>query len=110
MLTGLKGIDLGNFLIKQVVKELKSEFPTLDQFSTLSPIPNFVSWLTGELNCAIKGVKKHIILFWVLIAYSRFFYVRFQTWIVPASFRKFKKCLWCPRYENHFGKVQNGDN
>ena len=42
---GLKGISFGNFLIKQVVMELRSEVPQLKQFATLSPIPGFRSWL-----------------------------------------------------------------
>lgn len=47
---GLKGISFGNFLIKQVVLELRSEFPQLKQFATLSPIPGFRSWLKKELE------------------------------------------------------------
>jgi len=42
---GLKGISFGNFLIKQVVEELKREFPQLKEFATLSPIPGFMGWL-----------------------------------------------------------------
>lgn len=42
---GLKGISFGNFLIKQVVQELKREFPNLAQFVTLSPVPGFANWL-----------------------------------------------------------------
>ena len=42
---GLRGINLGNFLIKQVAGELKREFPQLKTFCTLSPIPGFASWL-----------------------------------------------------------------
>ncbi len=42
---GLKGISLGNFLIKQVVADLKSELPNLKKFSTLSPVPGFVKWI-----------------------------------------------------------------
>ena len=42
---GLRGISFGNFLIKQVVEELKSELPHLTRFSTLSPIPGFRRWL-----------------------------------------------------------------
>lgn len=42
---GLKGISLGNFLIKQVVTDLKSELPNLKTFSTLSPVPGFVDWV-----------------------------------------------------------------
>jgi malonyl-CoA decarboxylase len=42
---GLRGISFGNFLIKQVVEELKSELPLLARFSTLSPVPGFRRWL-----------------------------------------------------------------
>jgi malonyl-CoA decarboxylase len=41
---GLRGISFGNFLIKQVVEELKAELPNLTQFSTLSPVPGFRAW------------------------------------------------------------------
>jgi malonyl-CoA decarboxylase len=42
---GLKGVNLGNFLIKRVAEELKKEFPKLSTFCTLSPIPSFAHWL-----------------------------------------------------------------
>ena len=42
---GLGGISFGNFLIKQVVEELRRELPKLDTFVTLSPVPSFMSWL-----------------------------------------------------------------
>ncbi|MCS3446385.1 MULTISPECIES: malonyl-CoA decarboxylase [Bradyrhizobium] len=42
---GLRGVSFGNFLIKQVVEELQTEFPQLNCFSTLSPIPGFRRWL-----------------------------------------------------------------
>lgn len=44
-LRGLKGINLGDLLIKQVVRELRNEFPSLQEFATLSPIPGFRRWL-----------------------------------------------------------------
>jgi len=44
---GLRGIQLGNFLIKQVVRELAAELPQLEVFSTLSPVPGFARWLAG---------------------------------------------------------------
>ncbi|MDI5932804.1 malonyl-CoA decarboxylase [Halomonas kalidii] len=43
--TGLRGISFGNFLIKQVVQELKQELPQLKHFVTLSPVPGFAQWL-----------------------------------------------------------------
>jgi len=36
---GLRGISFGNFLIKQVVRELSAELPGLRTFATLSPVP-----------------------------------------------------------------------
>jgi malonyl-CoA decarboxylase len=44
---GLRGFSFGNFLIRQVVEELRSELPQLKAFATLSPIPGFRPWLTG---------------------------------------------------------------
>lgn len=49
---GLQGISFGNFLIKQVVKELQKELPQLERFATLSPIPGFHRWL--DKTCADK--------------------------------------------------------
>ena len=45
---GLTGISFGNFLIKQVVRELAAEIPRLRRFATLSPIPGFRNWLVRE--------------------------------------------------------------
>ncbi|XP_041353984.1 malonyl-CoA decarboxylase, mitochondrial-like isoform X2 [Gigantopelta aegis] len=49
-LKGLSGVDMGNYLIKCVVRELQSEHPQINQFSSLSPIPGFRDWLIGEVN------------------------------------------------------------
>jgi len=45
---GLAGISFGNALIKRVVADLLREFPQLKVFSTLSPIPGFLGWLTAR--------------------------------------------------------------
>ncbi|WP_119301358.1 malonyl-CoA decarboxylase [Dongia deserti] len=45
---GLRGISFGNFLIKQVVDELRRELPRLENFVTLSPVPGFATWLARE--------------------------------------------------------------
>ena len=42
-------MSFGNFLIKQVVEELKAELPRLTRFSTLSPVPGFRRWLEKRL-------------------------------------------------------------
>lgn len=46
---GLTGINLGNFLIKTVVKELTGEYDNLKHFATLSPVPGFKKWLGLKL-------------------------------------------------------------
>ena len=43
---GLKGVSLGNFLIKRVAQQLREDLPTLRRFCTLSPIPGFRAWIT----------------------------------------------------------------
>ncbi|MEW6706568.1 MAG: malonyl-CoA decarboxylase [Pseudomonadota bacterium] len=42
---GLRGVSLGNFLIKRVAEELQREWPQLRSFCTLSPIPGYAAWL-----------------------------------------------------------------
>jgi len=46
---GLAGVDLGNHLIKSVVQVLRNEFPKLNSFCTLSPMPKFRNWLEGKI-------------------------------------------------------------
>ncbi len=47
---GLRGVSLGNFLIKSVVEVLSREFPRLKVFCTLSPIPGFSAWINQQLR------------------------------------------------------------
>lgn len=42
---GLAGVSFGNFLIKQVVDDLKRELPNIETFVTLSPVVGFARWL-----------------------------------------------------------------
>jgi malonyl-CoA decarboxylase len=53
---GLRGVSLGNFLIKRVAEELKRELPQLRVFCTLSPIPAFARWLRAGAVC--EGLPK----------------------------------------------------
>jgi len=53
---GLKGVSLGNFLIKRVAEELKRELPQLRTFCTLSPMPGFARWLRTGAPC--EGLPK----------------------------------------------------
>jgi malonyl-CoA decarboxylase len=60
---GLRGVSLGNFLIKRVAQQLKAEMPMLKRFCTLSPIPGFRAWLggldTGALPDAWPAKLRH---------------------------------------------------
>ena len=56
-----QGIELGNYLIKRVVKELQAEFPNVNKFSSLSPIPTFRLWLIEKLKVAEKGNVSKIV-------------------------------------------------
>ena len=47
---GLRGISFGDFLIKRVVDSLRRELPGLKKFATLSPIPGFRKWLSGQIK------------------------------------------------------------
>ncbi len=56
---GLRGVSLGNFLIKTVAQQLQRELPRLKTFCTLSPIPGFANWLLSEPELsALPNVKK----------------------------------------------------
>jgi malonyl-CoA decarboxylase len=47
---GLRGIPLGNFLIKMVVSELDAELPSIKKYSSLSPITGFAKWLLENMD------------------------------------------------------------
>ena len=51
---GLRGVSLGNFLIKRVAEHLKRELPQLKTFCTLSPIPGFLAWLQQAEPAALS--------------------------------------------------------
>ncbi len=42
---GLRGVSLGNFLIKRVAEHLASEVNSLKTYCTLSPVPGLMRWL-----------------------------------------------------------------
>ena len=50
---GLAGVTFGNFLIKQVVEELRRELPRMETFVTLSPVPGFRAWLANAEDAPI---------------------------------------------------------
>jgi malonyl-CoA decarboxylase len=55
---GLRGVSMGNFLIKRVAEQLHEEFPSLKTFVTLSPIPGFIDWIAAGAD--IGGEKSSV--------------------------------------------------
>ncbi len=55
---GLGGVSFGNFLIKQVVEEIRRELPKLNTFVTLSPVTNFAAWLAGERAGKFQAISE----------------------------------------------------
>jgi malonyl-CoA decarboxylase len=55
---GLRGVSMGNFLIKRVAEQLHEEFPSLKTFVTLSPIPGFIDWVASGAD--IGGEKSSV--------------------------------------------------
>jgi malonyl-CoA decarboxylase len=53
---GLRGISFGNFLIKQVVADLRGELPNLTRFATLSPVPGLSRALRAEADPALAPI------------------------------------------------------
>lgn len=71
---GLKGVELGNYLIKRVVHELQTEFPHIASFSSLSPIPGFRDWLMNQINLQMHRASKTC-LFLIFFFHFPFFAV-----------------------------------
>jgi malonyl-CoA decarboxylase len=51
---GLRGVSFGDSLIKRVVETLKSEFPKLKTFATLSPIPGLRPWVAKNVGAMLE--------------------------------------------------------
>jgi len=58
---GLGGISFGNFLIKQVVEELRRELPKLEDFVTLSPVPGFMQWLKQASDVPVTDEERALL-------------------------------------------------
>src|SRR5664279_3090255 len=59
---GLGGISFGNFLIKQVVEELRRELPKLENFVTLSPVPGFMQWLKQASDVPLSDEDRALLV------------------------------------------------
>ena len=58
---GLGGISFGSFLIKQVVEELQRELPRLESFVTLSPVPEFMTWLKQANDALVSEADQALL-------------------------------------------------
>jgi malonyl-CoA decarboxylase len=58
---GLGGISFGNFLIKQVVEELRRELPKLENFVTLSPVPGFMHWVKQAADVPVTDEDRTLL-------------------------------------------------
>lgn len=56
---GLRGVSLGNFLIKRVAEQLHRELPQIRRYCTLSPIPGFAKWLQAGTPPP-EGLKRSV--------------------------------------------------
>ncbi|MEJ2509262.1 MAG: malonyl-CoA decarboxylase [Gammaproteobacteria bacterium] len=55
---GLRGVSFGNFLIKQVLAELRAELPGLERFATISPMPRFASTIRAAAAGERSGLTR----------------------------------------------------
>lgn len=53
--SGLSGVGLGEYLIKEAVQLLRREMQTLETFVTLSPLPSFRKWLEDKVFHEQRG-------------------------------------------------------
>ena len=58
---GLRGVSLGNFLIKSVAEQLRRELPRVKVFCTLSPMPRFAAWLLEGPALDTASLRKALV-------------------------------------------------
>ena len=57
---GLAGVSFGNFLIKQVVEEIRRELPRIETFVTLSPVPGLRAWVESNDDPAVEPLARTV--------------------------------------------------
>ena len=56
----LRASRFGNFLIKQVVEEIRRELPRIETFVTLSPVPGLRAWVETCDDPAVERLAKAV--------------------------------------------------
>jgi len=51
---GLQGVELGGQVIKRIIVDLLADFPRMNQFASLSPVPGFRDWLLDEISTYVR--------------------------------------------------------
>jgi malonyl-CoA decarboxylase len=98
---GLRGISFGNFLIKQVAEELKRELPRLRTFVTLSPIPEFMSWLAKDRAATTPQ--------FIRASHRRALAVLDKDWASDANLAKVVRPFLGKAAAYYFLKAKNGN-
>lgn len=57
----LGGLDLASQLLKEVLPALQAQFPSLTTFSTLSPMPNFMGWLSKAAKVRLSFAAREVV-------------------------------------------------
>ena len=57
---GLDGISFGNYLIKDVVRHIQIEIPSIREFFTLSPVPGFMDWMKTNNSVLYADLKSNL--------------------------------------------------
>tara|TARA_Y100001947_G_scaffold58550_1_gene49148 strand:- start:1731 stop:2339 length:609 start_codon:yes stop_codon:yes gene_type:complete len=57
---GLDGISFGNYLIKDVVRYIQIEIPSIREFFTLSPVPGFMDWMKTNNYDLYRDLKSNL--------------------------------------------------
>ncbi len=57
---GLSGVSFGNFLIKQVVEEIRRELPRIETFVTLSPVPGLRPWVESSDDPTVETLAQKV--------------------------------------------------
>jgi malonyl-CoA decarboxylase len=93
---GLGGISFGNFLIKQVVEELRRDLPKLDTFVTLSPVPGFMRWLKRTEDLPLGDDDRALLA-----------HLDDPTWIDDADLSAKLRAVLEPLAAHYFLKAKN---